>query len=47
VASGLASERRQKRFNIYNDNEIIILNYEKLGNDFEELYEAIKGKRIF
>jgi hypothetical protein len=41
-----ADERRARRLDVYTDNRIIVLNYEKLSGDEAELAKALKGQRV-
>jgi len=46
VSAGSAEKMREARGELYLNNQIVILNYEKMDGDFDELKLALKDKRV-
>lgn len=46
IASGTADKMREARAELYLNNQIFIINYEKMDGDFEELKAALKDQRV-
>lgn len=46
ISTGNAQLKREQRKQLYHDNTIIIINYEKLDGDYSELDSALKGQRV-
>lgn len=46
ISAGSAEKMREARGELYEHNQIFIINYEKMDGDFEQLKAALKDKRV-